>query len=87
MNLRKTSEHKAVEQKWKKVDIVEVHSQSSGGKSDNMEDIIEEEPTVQDDVPEDLVRKSRSYHFFNSVIQRRKYISIFSLSGLSSKYP
>ena len=28
-----------------------------------MEDIIEEEPTVQDDVPEDLVRKSRSYHF------------------------
>ena len=87
MNLRKTSEHKTVEQKWKKVDIVEVHSQSSGGKSDNMEDIIEEEPTVQDDVPEDLVRKSRSYHFFTSVIQRRIDISIFSLSGLSSKYP
>ena len=87
MNLRKTSEHKTVEQKWKKVDIVEVHSQSSGGKSDNMEDIIEEEPTVQDDVPEDLVRKSRSYHFFTSDIKRRINISIFSLSGLSSKYP
>ena len=52
-----------------------------------MEDIIEEEPTVQDDVPEDMVRKSRSNHFFTSVIQRRIDISIFSLSGLSSKYP
>ena len=52
-----------------------------------MEDIIEEEPTVQDDVPEELVRKSRSYHFFTSVIQRRIDISIFSLSGLGSKYP